>query len=242
MVGGSPGSRMLAIPNIGLAPLFAAVLLQSARAFADAARIEAIAGRALTILFAFSTLVLGPAQLLFGVNMHRTMAENTMFAALNMPARALRADTRLVMIASSDPMAYMYTRNVLGALGHTQASCWSLLSGAHADHQVTRTGARELTVEPVGSSMLQGEFERMYRAPWLPFQVGQTVEQCGLQIRVAALEEGRPKKIQVMFDRELDDPSLTLVEWQTDRFVPFVPPAIGKRALLKWTPGPTGLF
>ena len=52
--------------------------------------------------------------------------------------------------------------------------------------------------------------------------MGDEVEQCELRIRIAAIVPGDSGEIAVTFDTELNDPSLTLVEWQEDRFVPFV--------------------
>ncbi|MFT3926189.1 MAG: hypothetical protein QM778_26830 [Myxococcales bacterium] len=242
MVGGSPGSRMLAIPNIGFAPVCAAVLLYGKRAFEDEPRGLALTGRGLVRLFGFTTLVLAPLQLLVGVAMHRSMADKTRFVAEHLPSSALRADTRLVMVASSDPLAYMYPRSILGAQHATQARCWSVLSGARADHRITRVGERELMIAPIGRTMLQGEFEGLYRAAEIPLRVGDEVEQCGLKIRVAALQDGKPSRIHVAFDAALDDPTLSLVEWKDERFVPFVPPAVGQSVLWKWSSGPTGLF
>ena len=51
---------------------------------------------------------------------------------------------------------------------------------------------------------------------------------------------GDTSKIAVTFDTELNDPSLTLVEWQDNRFVPFVPPAPGKSVIWTWSPGADG--
>ena len=64
----------------------------------------------------------------------------TMFVARNLPRAALSPSTRMVMIALA-ASAGVHVAHLWVPSTALQPWCWSVLSGAHADHKVTRTGS-----------------------------------------------------------------------------------------------------
>jgi hypothetical protein len=149
---------------------------------------------------------------------------------------------RRVFVVASDPMASIYAEAVLASDDAPSIACWSWLSGAPADHRITRVNAETLGVEPVDASFLRGPFEALYRAPSFPMNEGDAVDQCGAHIRVAAADGGRPTRIEVRFAAPPDDGSVALLSWDGHRLVRVQPPPPGEPVLLPHRPGPMGLY
>ena len=71
---------------------------------------------------------------------------------------------------------------------------------------------------------------------------GDTVEQCGATIRVAAVGRGLPTRLDISLRRSLDDPELGWAVWQDHHLARFTPPAVGQSVELPWSSGPSGVF
>jgi hypothetical protein len=230
--GALPGSRLLAIPNVGFAILLAVLFRH-----AFAAGRFAWARRGFAGLLVVNHLVLAP--LILGVV--RPHANQTIGRAIEDVAQAADAAaagaTRVFVVNGSDPMTATYARLELAAEGHSTIRCWSWLDSAKADARVTRTGESSLLIEPVGTSLLRSAFDRVYRAPSIAFHPGDEVEQCGAKVRVVATEEGRPTRIEV--DGAVGAPDAALLVWQGGAMQRWTVPAVGKTVVIPWSAGPS---
>jgi hypothetical protein len=236
-VGGLPGARELLLANIGLAPILAVLLRHGlARGRFSLPRRAAIG------LLALAHLGLAPLGQLANELSMREATRGTEQAARDIEREANGA-TRIFAVAASDPMASWYPQAVVASETSGPLGCWSWLSGARADVILTRTGRRSFTLEPRGTTFLRADFETLNRAPRrLPLKVGDEVTTCGVQVHVASVEDGRPTRIEVTSDADLEDPRTAWLAWQAGAMRRVAFPAPGESATIAWTPGPSGLF
>ncbi|WP_437496111.1 hypothetical protein [Sorangium sp. So ce1099] len=238
--GGFPGSRLLLLPNVGFAPLLAVLVVHGLRR-GPARGVASHARRAGAGLLGFVHVALAPLLFLLGIRMSadiaRSVEEIARTAEIDAPPRK-----RVFIAASSDPMASTYPAAILVTTSPEALSCWSILSMTKATHRLTRTGASSLALAPVERPMLTGMFETLYRSPEAPLRVGDAIRQCDATIRVAAVEGGRPTRIEVELGTPLEDPELVLLTWRDGRLRRVAPPAVGEVLELPWSIGPTGFF
>jgi hypothetical protein len=97
-------------------------------------------------------------------------------------------------------------------------------------------------IEPIERTLLDGSFDRLFRAADRPFAVGDSVEQCGATIRVAAVREGRPARLEIALRRSLDDPEIGWLVWRGQELVPLALPPVGETIEIAWSPGPSGVL
>ncbi|WP_437321822.1 hypothetical protein [Sorangium sp. So ce385] len=239
-VGGFPGSRVLMLPNLGIAPLLAVLILRGLRPASSPGRAP-WARRAGAGFFAVVHVALAPPMFLLATlsntDAARKLEQVARTAEIGAPPRK-----RVFLAASSDPMASIYPQAVLALESPEAFSCWSMLSTAKAPHRLTRTGPSSFTLAPLGRTMLVGAFETLYRAPSAPLPPGYEVRQCGATIRVAEVEDGRPSRIEVDLGAPLEDPGLVLLAWRDGGLRRVALPAIGEAVELPWSPGPIGFF
>jgi len=230
---GFPAGRMLVLPDLAFAPVLGLILSRGLSARWP--------GRVLAALLAVVHLVLAPLATLrtvhkLAVRAHATDAIAARVAELAPPSG------RVFLVAASDPMVFLYPRGILADQLPGAIRCWSVLSAARAGHRFTRTGRKTFTLEPIDHALLEGSFDRLYRSPDRPFAVGDTIEQCGASIRVAAVRQGRPTRLEISLRRALEDPELGWITWQHHQLERFVPPAVGASVELPWSSGPSGVL
>jgi hypothetical protein len=230
---GFPAGRMLVLPDLAFAPLLGLVLSRGL-----AARWP---GRVLAALLAIVHLVLAPLATLETVHKLAVRAHATS-AIADRAAALAPASGRVFLVAASDPMVFLYPRGILADRSPGTIRCWSVLSAAHASHRFTRTGRKTFTLEPIDHALLDGSFDRLFRAPDRPFAIGDTVEQCGASIRIAAVQDGHPTRLDITLRRALEDPELGWITWRDHQLERFVPPAIGATVELPWSAGPSGVL
>ena len=90
--------------------------------------------------------------------------------------------------------------------------------------------------------LLDGTFDTLFRAPDRPFAQGDTVRQCGATVRVAAVQDGKPARLEIEFATALDAPDLMLWQWQGEHLERFSPPAAGEAVDVPFRPGPSGVL
>jgi hypothetical protein len=230
--GALPGSRLLAIPDVGFAIVLGVLFGHAFSAGPFAWARCGFAG-----LLVANHLVLAPL-ILVAV---RPQANQTIGRAIEDVARAANAAAagakRVFVVNGSDPMTSTYARLELAAEGHSTIRCWSWLDSAKADARVTRTGASSLLIEPIGTSLLQSAFDRVYRAPTVAFHPGDVVEQCGARVRIVATEDGRPTRIEV--DGAVGAPGAAILVWQGGAMRRWTVPAVGETVVIPWSAGPS---
>lgn len=239
-VGGFPGSRLLLLPNLGIAPLLAVVILRGLQKGPSPGR-TAWPRRAAAGFLGALHVALAPLLFLFSTlssaDIARKVEDVARTAEIDAPPRK-----RVFIAASSDPMVTIYPQAILALESPDALSCWSVLSMTKASHRLTRTGPSSFTLEPLGRTMLTGLFEVLHRAPTAPIPRGYQITQCGATIRVAEVEDGKPSRLEVDLGTPLDDPALVLLTWRDGRLRRLHLPAIGETMELPWSPGPVGLL
>ncbi|WP_437821450.1 hypothetical protein [Sorangium sp. So ce1078] len=239
-VGGFPGSRLLLLPNLGIAPLLAVLLLRGLGRGPSTGP-ASWGRRAGAGFLGVVHVALAPLMFLLSTasnaDIARKFEDVARTAEIGAPHRK-----RVFLAASSDPLASIYPQAIIALESPDAISCWSMLSMTKALHRLTRTGPSSFTLAPVGQTMLTGAFETLYRAPSAPIPPGYEVRQCGATIRVAEVEGGKPTRLEVDLGAPLEDPGLVLLAWRDGRLRRVAPPAVGETIELPWSPGPTGFF
>jgi hypothetical protein len=235
-LGGLIGSRDLLLANFGFAPILAAVMRSG---FAPGRL--ALPRRAGAGLLAIAHVGLAPlGQLGNELTMYQ-MARATEATAHAIQREAAGA-ARVITVAASDPMASWYPQAVVAVETREPLACWSWLSGVAADLTLTRSGPASFVLEPRGTTFLRGPFETLDRSPRYPFRAGDEASTCGLRVRVLSVQDGRPSRIEVTSDADLDAPGTAWLAWQAGAMTRVAFPASGESTTIAWSPGPSGLF
>jgi hypothetical protein len=227
---GFPAGRMLVIPDLAFAAVIGAILHRALTA--------GWPGRILASLLAIVHLVIAPIAAVRTSQRLADRARDTEAIAARI-AELAPPSGRVFLVAASDPMVFLYPRSILADLAPRAVRCWSVLSAARSGHRLTRTGERSLAIDALDRPLLDGSFDTLYRSADRPFAVGDTVEQCGATIRVAALRDGRPARLEVTLRRSLDDPELGWLVWRAHRLDRLAMPRVGETVELPWSAGPS---
>lgn len=241
-VGGFPGSRLRLLADVGVAGLLGVLLRYGFARDPAQGGARRWARRALASFLAFVHIGLAPLLALSNTITNARIARDV--EAISGEVAALsRPEDRIFVLTASDPMVAMYPPGVLLARSPAWAqSCWSVASMTKATHRLTRTGPSTLVLEPLGTTMLEGAFETLYRSPDDPMRAGDRFTQCGGRYRVDAIHDGRPTRIELTLDVPLEDPHVHMLAWQGGRLRPVENLAIGGSMEIAWSPGPTGLL
>ncbi|HEY4056853.1 MAG TPA: hypothetical protein VGM39_09595 [Kofleriaceae bacterium] len=193
---GVPAGRVLVVPDLAFAAVLGSVL--------------ATRWRAPMIILALTHFVIAPLAEVAA--MHRLAKKGAVTERVAADIqRLVPAGSRAILVEASDPYVFLYARGVLAETAPGAVSCWSVLSAAPSRHDIKRLDNHTLSIETVDRPMLSG-FDALFRDPASrPMHVGDTMSQCGGDIRVEAVNDGRPTKITVTYKRRLDDPTLTFL-------------------------------
>jgi hypothetical protein len=235
-VGGFPGARELVVPNLGVSATLAVML-----AHGFTAGRGALARRALAGLLAIVHVGLAPLAQLGNQHSMKTMALATARITAGV-AGDIGPRGRLRILQASDPMANMYVNASLAFEVDRGGACAAPTSAVHADVLLERTGPRTFTLAPRGTTFLTGPFEYLARSAWHPMAVGDERRICGAVVRVVALDGGLPSRIEITDDADLDDPSAPWLAWQGRALQRVAFPPVGGTTVIRWTPGPMGMF
>jgi hypothetical protein len=235
-LGGLIGSRDLLLANFGFAPVLAAVI----RGGWSPGPLQLVRRVGAGVL-ALAHIALAPVgQLANELTMYWT-ARATEATAHAIERQAAGA-TRVMIVSASDPMASWYPQAVVAAETQGPMPCWSWLSGVPSDMTVTRSGPASFVLEPRGTTFLRAPFETLDRSPRYPFAAGDEVVTCGVRVRVAAVVDGRPSRIEVTSDADLDAPATAWLAWQSGAVSRVAFPPVGASMTIPWTLGPSGMF
>jgi hypothetical protein len=227
---GFPSGRVLVIPDLAFAAVIGLVLHRALTA--------GWPGRILASVLAIAHLGIAPLQTVRTV--HRLAGRARATAAIAARIAELAPPSgRVFLVAASDPMVFLYPRAILADQSPGAVRCWSVLSAARSGHRITRSGERSLAIDALDRPLLDGSFDTLYRGDDRPFAIGDTVEQCGATIRVAALRAGRPARLEVTLRRSLDDPELGWLVWRAHRLERLAMPRVGETVELPWSAGPS---
>lgn len=111
-----------------------------------------------------------------------------------------------------------------------------MLSSANEDIKLVRTQTNAFTLEKP-NAFLSHFYDFAYRSQDIPFKLGDIIQLNGPQIKIIEIDENQlPTKIEMTFDRDLDDESLAFVFWDNVRFKLMSLPEIGFDVVLKKDP------
>jgi len=101
---------------------------------------------------------------------------------------------------------------------------------------VRRLDASTLSLRPAGG-FLESPFDRVFRGLDHPLLVGDEVQLNRMSVMIMRrAADGRPSEAVFRFGVSLEDSSLSWLQWQGDRFVPFQPPLVGDSVILRGWP------
>jgi hypothetical protein len=243
-VGGFPGSRLLLVPSVGGAAIVGAILCHGWTALGARGITTGIHRTGWLVLFAVHVVVaplmfFGMSGLLAKIAARTAEIDVSLDGAL--PAPGSPAKPPIAFLIASDPLAGVYVGAARAVRAPGTVSGWSVLSSAHATHDIRRTDDRTLVIE-TDRPMLKGAFDGVFRDPArLPLKAGDRVELDDVTVTVVAAAGGYPSRIEVRFEAPLEDERYRLLAWQDGRLAP-LQVSIGEHVVIPWTPGPTGFF
>ena len=231
--GGMPGGRALLLADLGFTAMLAVLVRRGWERGAQTVRRRLAAG-----LLAAVHVCLAPVVLVGSIFFAMAMGRQGLAIARALP-RDVAPARRVFVLAASDPMASIYVMSTLLAEGGDGLDCVARLTATRADFRVTRVDGMTLALEPVGTPLLRGPWETLYRSRSLPVSLGDEVTVCGARVRVAAVDGGSPTRLEVHFGVPLDHPDLATVAWDGDKLsqVRLEP---GETRVLPWRRGPMG--
>jgi hypothetical protein len=233
-VGAFPGARVLEIAELGFAALIA-VLVRHAFSRGPHAVVRRCVGGLLVALH----LGFSPLAVLGNVASAVQIRKQTEAVAEEAATAIQGADSDFVL-AASDPMVSVYAPLKLASAGRGHG-CWTWIAGAKADVRLTRTSGSTLLIEPVGTTLMHGVFETLYRDASVAFRQGDGASVCGKRVTVARLEDGLPAAIELHAD-DLDQAAVALLAWQGGALRRIAAPTLGASVVIPWSPGPSGVF
>jgi hypothetical protein len=108
------------------------------------------------------------------------------------------------------------------------------------DHWLQRSDERTLEVDIVDGALLEGPLESLFRPESAPLRAGDRLPLGAWTVQILQEISGRPTRFAVLFDRPLDDPSLSFLIWKNGGLRALVVPRVGQRVHVKHEPGPIG--
>ncbi|HMA94777.1 MAG TPA: hypothetical protein VKP30_18935, partial [Polyangiaceae bacterium] len=240
VAGGPPSSRSLTIAIVGFVPLVAILIQRGWAHFSASPGRGRHAWRMLVAFFAFAQLVYGPVVALFFGRAFR-QAEPASAVIGQQTALAASHAHQVVLLTGSDFTVWHHTFGRLRPERPDQG-CWWVASAAKGSHQITMTSPRSFSLELTDTELRTGAFERMWRGARYPLPVGYEVTQCGATIRVAAVRNDNPYRLDIQLNTPLNDPRLALLAWQDGRIRRVSPSELEKGLFVRWSPGPMRIF
>lgn len=245
-LGGFPGGRILLVPNVGFAALIAVLIRRGFVRTPHGSTIGRVNRAVGAGLLCFVHVVAAPLMNLGNASFNAKVARQLEAATATIDVENVPpGGVRLFVIGASDPLVTMYPP-IVGIVTspkfRERAHCWSVVSPTKSAHEMRRVGPNEIVVRPTSGRMLEGPFESLHRSKTDAFRVGDEVRQCNVVYRVTAVDQGKPTELDLTFDVPLEDPSLRILLWNGERFVPLAIPSVGETAQIAWSPGPLGMF
>ena len=112
----------------------------------------------------------------------------------------------------------------------------TVLSLSQARHRLRRTAADTLELFTPEGTLLDGAWSQTLRAPSLPLARGQVIPVSYMTATVLEDRAGRPTRVQLRFDRAVDDPSLVFLALSQGRLRRLALPPIGEEILVPQDP------
>jgi hypothetical protein len=144
----------------------------------------------------------------------------------------------LVVVNAPVPMLAGYCQLNFEQEGMPSPRAVRILAPGLFPMTVVRTDDRTLEVEPENGYL--GLFlDQLFRNQQHPLRLGEQVQLPRMTATVLDVtEDGRPQKVAFRFEASLEDSSLRWLHFQAGEFVPWMPPPVGEKAILRleWSP------
>jgi hypothetical protein len=217
---GTPiGSRCLLLPMVGGAAAIALVLERWWVVLRRSPDVRnRLVGVACTVL-ALIHLVIAPIQRVSSPFLLRTMMFERLATAMTqaeLDEEKLAAQT-VVIVAAPDIVIGFHSFFYRTLYRMPMPSAWRVLSWGAQTHRFTRTAVDTLEMELVGGALAGAHLNK-----------GAVFEVNGMRARVLDASRAGATRVELRFDRSLDDPSLYLMAWQHGRLRHVPPPQLGQ--------------
>ena len=236
--GSFPSSRLTLAACIGFIPLVASIVVRTVGSLSEGFRPRALIGAA---LFSYQVIVPSVQQRDEAV-MFELVSREVKNMLVNLPVEEEGFGSRdMVVLTAVDGGISAYlplTRHRFAQ--SVPRSCWTL-SHVPAEYTLTRTQPNVFTISFQGDhSTLSSLAEQLLRDPSHHFHAGDVVNAGAMRVTVLETLEGRPRAIEVSFDRSIDDPSLMFFYPTFEGYKRFRMPAVGESVVVP-APGATSL-
>ncbi len=150
------------------------------------------------------------------------------------------ANQHLVLVNSIEHTSTIFGPFLRHFYGHPLPRSSWVLSGAPHAHDIYRPSANTLELSVLGGTLMESEFERLYRADRLILAPGETIDIGGMRVTILRLLSGRPQTLRFTFDKDIDDPSYLFLVAAPEGMVRARLPEIGQRFRYRKAPFPNG--
>jgi hypothetical protein len=139
------------------------------------------------------------------------------------------------LVVVNPPITFLFLQSPLVWEGNSQPiprHLRILTSSLFQPVKIYRPDAKTLIVRPE-YGYYTFVLDALFRNKQHPFSVGDRVELTGMTVEITELTgDGRTAEAAFIFSVPLEDPSLRWLQYKDGAFVPFTPPAIGRRVVL----------
>ena len=239
--GGGLGGRSLTLPSVGMAAVIALLMTGSYRAIdarhttpGSTAKWRRRWHRAVLVSLAAIHLLVAPASWAANTAFYHPMISE--LKRVTEPALEEAVGKTAIVLQAPSVFMGEYLPFERRSEGRPGPVAWRALSVVPAAHQVTRTSATQLQLAVVGGRWLDTPLEKVQRSADAAFEVGDQVDLGDMRVTVQAVDERKPTRIAVDFDRPLEDDSLIFFAWGKQGLSRFELPPIGGNAYLPWYP------
>lgn len=226
-----PLNRLLVLPSVGGSAIIAVVLVHG---WTSASRAVRLGAR----VFFVQAVVLSIAWPLIAV-IYRVGADATERQAMETGLSDEALGGRVFVFLAADPSAVFYPGMQRLLHGKPRPEAWISISLASYAHRLTRTSEREVELEVIDGRMMESVFEQLVRSTKYPLPLGHQVKLNGASVEITGLDEGLPNRLRVTFDEVAERSGFTFAQWEGERLMPMVLPAVGQSVVL---PKPSGLL
>ena len=240
MAASFPSDRLLLFVGLGVMPLFARAFLRAWAALSRAGswRSKATISHGLVLGFFGIHAVLAPLLLPLRAGQMGRMARAEHEAFQQLAASVGRTTKSLIVLNAPSLLLVSYAQLRLDAQGRSPFSSLYVLSATDSSVNVTRTGVREVTLQPE-LGFLHSPLERHYRGAAESLFTHSRVLLAGLATEVtASYADGRPASVRFTLRRDLSDYVFDC--WTDGGFRRCELPAVGQS--LRLAPADLGLI
>jgi len=228
-----PDNRLLLVPGLGGCVATAVVLRHAWRLRERGERPLGV--RPVAWVLAVIHLVLAPLfwpVAVLGIRYVGTGAEKMLEVTEGeLDATRLR-EQNVVVVATGDPLAGLYTPMLWAFHGKPQARSWRTLSLSPNAHVFTRTGPNTFELAMPQGHFHTSEFETLFRGPKYMLTPGTRVELEDIRVTVLEADAGGPTRLGFELDVPMEDPSFVFLHWRDGGLRRFTLPPVGTRVEL----------